>query len=100
MMRKRIDPVGDPQRAVRPLEQLRRRRVELQQVVLGAGLAVDRVGERPLAPLVVAQELALGLDRRAGVGDDLRARGLLGLGVEQQHEVVCGCGQSHGDRQD
>ena len=70
--------------------------VELQQVVLGARLVVDRVRERALAPLVVAQELALGLDRGARVGDDLRARRLLGLGVEQHHEVVCGCGQSHG----
>ena len=73
------DLVGDPQRAVEGLEQLRRG-VELQQVVLGARLVVDRVSQRALAPLVVAQELALGLDRRARVGDDLRARRLLDLG--------------------
>ena len=78
-----------------PLEQLGRRGVELQQVVLGVGLAVDRVGQRALAPLVVAQELALGLDRRARAGNQLRAGRVVGLRIEQQDEIVCGCGQGH-----
>src|SRR5271163_302024 len=82
------DLVGDPQRAVEVLEQLRRG-VELQQVVLGVGLVIDRVGQRADAPLVVTQELATGLDRRARIGDDLRARRLLDLGVEEDHEIVC-----------
>ena len=43
------DPVGDPQRAVQVDEQLRRG-VELQQVVLGAGLVIDRVGQRSRRP--------------------------------------------------
>ena len=53
------DLVGDPQRAIQVLEQLRRG-VELQQVVLGVGLVIDRVGQRSDAPLVVTQELATG----------------------------------------
>src|ERR1700761_6058732 len=59
------DAVGDTQRSIEAAEQLRRRSVELQKVVLGGGLAVDRVGQRPSPPLVVAQELALSLDHRA-----------------------------------
>ena len=69
--------------------------VELQQVVLGARLVVDRVRQRAHAPLVVAQELALGLDRRARVSDDLARGRILDLGVEQNHEIVCRCGQGH-----
>ena len=65
-------------------------------MVLGVGLALDRVGQRPVAPVVVAQQLALRRDRGARVGEDLRAGRLLGLRVEQQHEIVCGGGQGHG----
>ena len=95
MIRKRTTPSVMRSVRSRPLSSSGAAGVELQQVVLGARLAVDRVGQRALAPLVVAQQLALRLDRRARVGDDLRARGVLGLRVEQQHEVVCGCGQRH-----
>ena len=45
-------------------------------------------GNHALAPTVVAQQLALGLDRGARVVDQLRARGLVGLRVEQQQQVL------------
>ena len=51
-----------------------------------------------ISPFVMAQELTPRLNRSAGVRDDLRSRRLLGLRVQQQHEVVCGCGQGHTDR--
>ena len=49
--------------------------VELHQVVLGARLALDRVRQRPLAPLVVAQQLsAAPRSRRARRRRSSRAR--------------------------
>ncbi len=58
MMRKRSTP--SVMRSVRSsaAQQLGVAGVELQQVVLGVGVALDRVGQRALAPLVVAQQLA------------------------------------------
>ncbi len=79
----------------RPLSSSGDAGVELQQVVLRRRFVGDRVGQRPIPPIVVAQQLALRRDRLAGVREDLRARRLLRLGVEQQHEIVCGCGQGH-----
>ena len=87
--------VRDPQRAVERGEKPGGGCVELHQVVLGHAAMRDRVCQRAVAPLVVAYQLALGLDRGASVGDQLGARRLLGVGVEHQHQVICRRGCAH-----
>ena len=71
---------------------------ELQEVVLGLFAVVDLVGERPRAPGLVADQLTLRRDRRASVGDDLRAHTVLGAEVEQQDEIVDRLGSGHQGR--
>ena len=93
MMRKR-HAVGDAQGALEARQQLARR-VELQEVVLRLGLVADLVGHGAHAPVLLVDDLAARGDHRAHVRQDLLAAVVLGLRVEEEHEVVGRGGLGH-----
>src|SRR4051794_34998395 len=82
--------VGDLEGVIQRLERLGGR-VELDQVVVGLGLLADLEGRLPHAPVVPADErAAVPVDQALDVRDDLLAATFLGLGVEQEGQVVDG----------
>jgi hypothetical protein len=64
--------------------------VELDQVVVRVAALAHLVRGRADAPVVPGDDVSLALDHRLEAREDVRPALLVGLRVEQEHEVVDG----------